>query len=411
MGVLSWLGRRAPTPEAPVPGALRAVIELGRFDKGGLERVVFDTARGFDRARIAPMIVSVGGLGTLAQAARRLGLRVEGLPRRDPLSAYARLLDEFAPALAVSHFSSAGLELLDKRNVPIISVIHNIYAFLDDAGRARFAEDDRRIARYIAVSPKAAEYVSARFGVAPGRIETIPNGLDLADFARRRATARPIPRGRLGIAPNDFVFLNIAAYNLHKGHHLMADAMRRLLARRRDIRIVCVGNTVNPAHLAALRARLAAEGTDRHMLLPGYAARVEDWLAMADAFLLPSFIEGWGIAMSEAMAFGKPMIRTDTGGASDVIEGDDVGILLPNEYGETITLDQTLLDRLAYDTREFRTTDALVRAMERMADNRAHWAAAGARGMEKLRARYDLRDMVRRHEAVMRAVAAGARPA
>jgi glycosyltransferase involved in cell wall biosynthesis len=409
--MLNWLKPRHAPPVSAHPDALRVVIELPAFDKGGLERVVFDTARMFDRTRIAPLIVSPGMLGAFAVQARRAGLRVEGLSRRDTLRAYEELLETHRPDLAVAHFSSLGYELFARRGIPIVSVIHNVYAFLDAAQRRIFAEEDALVAHYIAVSPKAARYVIERLGIAPARITTIPNGLDIEDYARRRAEAHPADRARLGIAPGDYVFLNVASYNLHKGHHLMAAAMRLLLDRRRDIRIVCVGNVVVPAHVRTLRARLAREGLGRHMLLPGYAAHVEELFAMADAFLLPSFIEGWSIAMNEAMAFGKPLILTDTGGAAEVIEDEDIGIIVPNEYGETNALDSELLDRLAYDCRDFASATQLAAAMERFADNRARWAAAGARGAEKLARRYDLADVARRHEAVMLAVAAGVRPA
>jgi len=276
--------------------------------------------------------------------------------------------------------------------------------------RRRFADEDRYVAHYISVSPKATLYATERLGVEPAKITTIPNGLDLDEAARRRAEARPTDRARLGIARTDYVFLNVAAYNLHKGHSVMAAAMRLLLARRRDIRIVCVGNVVVPAHVAALRAQLDRDGTARHMLLPGYADNVESLFAMADAFLLPSFIEGWSIAMNEAMAYGKPLLMTDTGGAAEVIENDDIGILLPTEYGPVTALEGELLDQLAYHSSEFRIAAALAAAMETFSDNREHWAAAGMRGTEKLRRRYDLRDTVRRHEAVMHAVAGQRKP-
>jgi len=386
-------------------GALRVVIELRAFDKGGLEKVVLDTASRFDRARVAPVVVSVGPVGPLGRQARAAGVTVIGLPGRGALACYAELLDAWRPALAVTHFSSLGLDLFAARRIPVICVIHNVYAFLDESARASFAREDRTVARYISVSAKATRYATRRLGIPPDKVETIPNGIDVAAMLRLRADTRPADRARLGIAPGDYVFLNVANYNLHKGHHLMASALRLLLRRRRDIRVVCVGDTVVPAHLASLRERLAREGLDRHMLMPGYRDDVPALLAMADAFLLPSFIEGWSIAMNEAMAFGKPLLLTDTGGAAEVIENEDIGILLPNEYGDVTALDHELLDRLAYHTREFRVAEALAAAMERFADDRPHWAAAGALGLDKLRRRYDLADAVRRHEAVMLAVA------
>jgi glycosyltransferase involved in cell wall biosynthesis len=408
--MFDWL-KRHKQPVPPAPDALRIVIELNAFERGGLEKVVLDTAKTFDQQKFAPLIVSVGLLGALAEEARRAGLRVEGLPRRNAERAYAALLDEWQPSLAVAHLSAFGYSLLAARRIPIVCVIHNVYAYFHQDQRRRFADEDRYVAHYISVSPKATLYATESLGVSPAKITTIPNGLDLDEIARRRAEARPTDRARLGIAQADYVFLNVAAYNLHKGHHVMAAAMRRLVARRQDIRIVCVGNVVVPAHVAALRARLARDGLARHMLLPGYADNVGNLFAMADAFLLPSFVEGWSIAMNEAMAFGKPLLLTDTGGAAEVIENDDIGILLPTEYGSVTELHGESLDELAYRTSDFRIADELAAAMEKFADNRAHWAAAGIRATEKLRRHYDLRDIVRRHEAVMLAVAAGRPPA
>jgi glycosyltransferase involved in cell wall biosynthesis len=401
--MLSWLKPRHRT-RLQADGPLRAVVELARFDKGGLERVVLDSTRALRAEGIDAVIVSVGPLGELAAAAEAAGLRVVGLPARGAERAYGALLDEIEPAIAVSHFSTLGYRLFAHREIPIVSFIHNVYAFLGEAARRRFIADDRAVHRYIAVSPKAALYASACLGIDPARISTIANGLDAAEYARRAAAARPTPRASLGIDAHDYVFLNIAAYNLHKGHYLMAAAMRRLLARRDDIRVLCVGDEVHPPHIAGLRGWLAEHGLDRHMLLPGYAPRVEDLFGMADAFLLPSFIEGWSIAMNEAMFFAKPMILTDTGGASEVIEGDDIGLLIENEYGPVTALDSPLLDRLAYDTRDFCTAERLATAMECFADAPARWAAAGARGREKLLRRYELCGVAAQYAAVLRAV-------
>ncbi len=388
---------------------LRVLVEVGSFDKGGLEKVVLDSTLALHHAGVPTLIVSVGPLGILASAARAAGLQVAGLPSRGAARAYARLLRDFAPTLAVSHFSTFGYNLLARRGVPVVSFIHNVYAFMDAAQRARFAADDRTVAHYVAVSAKAAQYATARLGIDPARITVVPNGLDLEQTARRAAAARPVDRAALGIADGDCVFLNVASYNLHKGHYVMAAALRLLLSHRQDIRIVCIGNVVHPPHLDGLRAYLRAHGLAAHMLLPGYAEDVAGWFAMADAFLLPSFIEGWSIAMNEAMGFARPMILTDTGGAAEVIEDEDTGILIPNEYGEVTALDSTLLDRLAYATRDFRIAADLARAMERIAGDRPGWAAAGLRGRAKLQARYGMSAISARHRAVLDAVAAVAR--
>jgi glycosyltransferase involved in cell wall biosynthesis len=134
--------------------------------------------------------------------------------------------------------------------------------------------------------------------------------------------------------------------------------------------------------------------------MPGYFTNVEAFYQMADAFLLPSFIEGWSIAMNEAMFHAKPMILTDTGGAGEVIEDNDIGILIPNEYGAVNNLHCRLLDDLAYNRRSYAITDQLVAAMCDFADNREQWNKAGEKGRDKLLQRHSFEDVVQRYERI-----------
>ncbi|MFP3607898.1 glycosyltransferase family 1 protein, partial [Paraburkholderia sp. SIMBA_053] len=81
------------------------------FDKGGLEKVVLDSAIAFDRQRFDVTIVTPGKVGHLGAVARDAGLRVIGLPADDPQRAYDRLLSELPIDVAMSHFSNAGYPL------------------------------------------------------------------------------------------------------------------------------------------------------------------------------------------------------------------------------------------------------------------------------------------------------------
>jgi hypothetical protein len=70
--------------------------------------------------------------------------------------------------------------------------------------------------RYIAVSPNAARCAVQRLGIPKPKIRIIPNSLILPWHDQACQCAKAVDRAALCIAPDDYVFLNVAFYNLCK---------------------------------------------------------------------------------------------------------------------------------------------------------------------------------------------------
>lgn len=380
------------------------VVELSAFDRGGLEKVVLDTSVVLRNLGLDSIIVSCGKVGQLGAIAREQGFTVYELSQDDPQRHYRRILVDHGVKLAISHFSRTGYKVFRELGIPNLTFIHNVYAFLNGQALDNFRQDDTYVDRYISVSPKATDYATSRLGIDRGKIVTVPNGLLIDEHVARARAAEPVTRAQFGIREDDYVFLNVASYNLHKSHYLMAEAMRMLLRKTDRVRIICIGNTIVPHHVQALREHLEATGVADHMLMPGYFPDVAPFHAIADAFLLPSLIEGWSIAMNEAMFFGKPMILSNTGGSSEVILDNDIGILLPNEYGPVSNLHSELLDDIAYNRRHFRTSAFLARAMQDFAQDPQRWREAGLKGHQRVMHNYDFVDVVRSYLPIFRDV-------
>lgn len=376
-------------------------IELSAFDRGGLEKVVLDSAILLRERGFKPVIVSCGNVGHLGDIARANQIDVYQLPHDNSQEFYERLLIDNSVRLAMSHFSRRGYEVFQKLRIPNITFLHNVYAMLSGEALQNFKRDDQYVDTYISVSPKATEYAVTRLQISAEKIKTVPNGLIIAEHEHNLAAPSSLTRRQFGIAEEDYIFLNVASYNLHKGHYLMAAAMKLIRTRRDDIKILCIGNTIVPEHVSAFQEYLRANNLERHILMPGYYPNVAEFHRLSDAFVLPSLIEGWSIAMNEAMFYGKPLLMTDTGGASEVIEDDDIGLLVPNEYGEVANLDSALLDEIGYNQRSFRTAAYLASAMIDFADNRTKWNEAGKKGHQKIRERFDFSRMVSEYTEIM----------
>jgi glycosyltransferase involved in cell wall biosynthesis len=165
----------------------------------------------------------------------------------------------------------------------------------------------------------------------PERLHLVPNGVEPAPFAR--AAGAPM-RARLGLEGPAALFVGRLASN--KGLFTLLEAWQ---AMPRDATLLIAGD----GHLAprlAVRAReLGLQGRVRLLgalsdedLRASYAA--------ADVFVLPSEYEAFGIVLLEAMAAGKPVVATRTGGMVEVVEEGRTGLLVP--VGDTAALAEAM---------------------------------------------------------------------
>lgn len=379
---------------------INLLIELDTFDKGGLQKVVLDSAVRFNKELFEITIVSVNGGGYLAEVAREQNITVYELSGILKEQTYRKIILDRNINLSNSHFSNFGYKILKELNIPNITFIHNVYAFLRDKALHNFLVNDKYIDTYISVSNNCTKYAVDRLKLDESKIITIPNGLILEEHEERQKNANIMKRTDLGLLEDDYVFLNPASYNLHKGHYVMIDAMKKIIKTRTDIKILCIGNIIYKPHYDNLVKDLEVAGLTDYIILPGYVSGIENIYPIVDAFLMPSFIEGWSIAMNEAMFYKKPLLMTDTGGACDVIQNNDIGILINNEYGDTKNLYSEYLDDMAYNQKEFKISEKLANSMIEFADNKDYWKIAGEKGYKKILDLYNFDDVVKQYEKI-----------
>lgn len=114
-----------------------------------------------------------------------------------------------------------------------------------------------------------------------------------------------------------------------KGFDLLIDAFALIASRHPNWTLVIWGDGPDRK---ALEKQRDERGLRERILMPGISDRPGSWLETADAFVLSSRFEGWGIVLLEAMAWGLPCVSFDCEwGPSDMIENGIDGILVPRE--------------------------------------------------------------------------------
>jgi glycosyltransferase involved in cell wall biosynthesis len=168
----------------------------------------------------------------------------------------------------------------------------------------------------------------AELGAAPARIAVVEPGTDRALWRRRPVQAAGEGRSRVS-SKRPLRLLCVATLTPRKGHALLLAALAALPDRR--WRLDCVGSaTRDPATAASLRAQISRLGLEDRVMLHGEvaAAELERHYRDADAFVLASHLEGYGMALAEALARGLPVVSTAAGAIPETVPAD-ASILVP----------------------------------------------------------------------------------
>ena len=181
-----------------------------------------------------------------------------------------------------------------------------------------------RSQRVIAVSESTRRDLVEVLGVDPVRIDVVPNGVTLPATAGDAAAAR----ARLGAGDRPIV-LSASAKRPHKNLGRLLEAIERM-----DERPLLVLPGYSTPYEDDLREQARALGVEDDVRFLGWteAGELEDLYAAAACYAFPSYYEGFGLPVLEAMARGVPVVASDrsslpevAGGAAILFDPDDAG--------------------------------------------------------------------------------------
>ena len=239
--------------------------------------------------------------------------------------------------LVHAHYSVHGAALAARCGIPFVQVVHNSYVWLTDADVAAYRDADRSTTAYVCVSAEVARYCDASFGLSVPKMLVIPNGIDTRELDAARMASPVALRHQCGLNERDFVFLNVASVHATKAQTILVMVMAEVVKANPRARLVLVGAPVDGAYLSRLKGQIERLGLEGKVLLAGHREDVARFYWMANAFVLPSFREGWSLSLSEAVYTGLPVIASDVGGARELLSLSG-GVLLRPPYGSICDL-------------------------------------------------------------------------
>jgi glycogen synthase len=271
----------------------------------------------------------------------------------------ARLLAQLeGPVVLHAHdwlvaYAARGLKSLMR--VPLVATIHATehgrHGGIHDDGQQYINDVEWWLAyeawRVIVCSQSMRTEVRNLFGLGDDKVAVIPNGIDL----KARVADAASVRARF-CAPGERLVFFIGRLVPEKGVGVLIEAVP-LLLRRHPVRVVIAGTG---PYGDELKRRAAALGVAAYVNFAGFVDDVtaQALLQAADAVVVPSTYEPFGIVALEAMAVGTPLVASSVGGLAEIVRHEFNGLqALPGQPGslaeqiDRLLRDGALAERVA----------------------------------------------------------------
>jgi glycosyltransferase involved in cell wall biosynthesis len=265
----------------------------------------------------------------------------------------ARLLKRLRPEIVHAHdahgvaMASLALSLGGAARSPVLVASRRVDFHLRKNSFSRWKH--RQVDCFICASEAIRQMLVAD-GVPAERTVTVHEGIDI-DHVR---AAPPVNVHEAFWLPHNApVVGNIAALVPHKGQRHLIEAARLVVQRMPDVRFLILGE----GELREMLERQVREyHLEKHVFLPGFRTDVLGCLKNFDLFVMSSVTEGLGTALLDAMACGKAIVATRTGGIPEVVDDGVTGKLVAaRDHG---AMAQAILELLENDAGRERMGDA-----------------------------------------------------
>ena len=193
---------------------------------------------------------------------------------------------------------------------------------------AKVCETLHGVNQVIAVSPALADTINSFFQVP--KIEIIGNVIHTDQFYPKLTNSNKLSTQEI------FHFLIIASLDSRKGIQYLLDAAKLLLSKNiKEFHIWIAGKGPLRKNLENMVLDYGLANNCTFLGRLNHPDEVREWMQVCDAIISTSLHETFNVVLGEAMACGKPVIATRSGGPDYVVD-QDTGVLVNSADAEDI---------------------------------------------------------------------------
>jgi len=198
--------------------------------------------------------------------------------------------------------------------------------------------------KVVCCSNYMVSHVRWAFALPEDKLVMIPNGVNIEEYAGDENTDFSQFRRKFAL-PKEKIVLFVGRLVYEKGIHVFVNAVPKVLEKV-NAKFVIVGNGYMREPLLKL---VKAMGLAHKVMFTGFVddETLRNLQECADVSVVPSLFEPFGIVALEAMAAKSPVVVSDTGGLSEIVEHDVTGVKVYPENPDSLAwgIAKVLLDK------------------------------------------------------------------
>jgi len=182
--------------------------------------------------------------------------------------------------------------------------------------------------KVICCSNYMTSHVRWAFGLPNDKLVMVPNGVNTEMYDKINQSGLSEFRRKYAL-PEEKIVLFVGRLVYEKGVHVLVNAIPRIIDKV-NAKFVIVGNGYMKDQLLSI---VKSMGLEHKVLFAGFLdeADLVKLQKCADVSVVPSLFEPFGIVALEAMAAQSPVVVSDTGGLSEIVDHDLTGVkVYPN---------------------------------------------------------------------------------
>ncbi len=321
---------------------LKVLYLINHAGKAGTEKYVYNLVKTYNGA-CADCYFAYSEPGLLLEQMQELGIPCFQLTMKNPfdvkaakaLAAYCR--EHKIDVIHTQYPRENYIAILSKRYYPEVRVVYTCHLTLKNSLPWRvtnrlFTKHNHKI---ISVCNKGKELLIGN-GVSADKIVVVFNGITPSQEVEKNVEKRQ----EFGIDPDTFVITTLARYHIAKGLDYFTDSVNELKKMTdKKFVVLYVGDGELYDEVKEQIERLGLENEIKQL---GFRKDSQEILAMSDLYVNSAkCFEALSFAIVEALDHALPVVATDVGGNSDIVNDEtNCGILV--EYGDTKAMAQAI---------------------------------------------------------------------